>query len=115
MRKTKIDFARRLRKEATETEIIVWDALRNRRFLNLKFRRQHLIEGFVVDFYCYELRLAIEIDGAVHNNQKDYDALRQILIEDKGIHFIRVSSWDIKANISILFDAITEYKNRFLE
>jgi very-short-patch-repair endonuclease len=69
-------FARNLRKEATSEEKKVWNALRNRKVLNLKFRRQHVIEGFVVDFYCHELRLAIEIDGKIHKRQKEYDELR---------------------------------------
>jgi very-short-patch-repair endonuclease len=88
-------FARELRKEQTPEEAEVWEILRNRKFMNLKFRRQHVIEGFVVDFYCHELRLAIEIDGAVHNKQKDYDELRQMLIEDEGIRFIRVTNDEV--------------------
>ena len=78
-------FARELRKESTKEEKKVWEILRDRRFLNLKFRRQHDIEGFIVDFYCHDLRLAIEIDGKVHDRQIDYDNLRQNLIEEKGL------------------------------
>jgi len=102
-------FARTLRKEQTPEEAIVWDSLRNRRFMELKFRRQHVIEGFVVDFYCHELRLAIEIDGAVHNKQKDYDELRQILIESEDIGFIRVTNDEIHRDINILLDRIKGY------
>ncbi len=53
--------------------------------MNLKFRRQHVIEGFVVDFYCHDLRLAIEIDGKVHDRQREYDEIRQTLIEGEGL------------------------------
>lgn len=77
--------------------------------MNLKFRRQHVIEGFVVDFYCHELRLAIEVDGGVHNRQKDYDELRQSLIEDKGIRFIRVQNEEVNRDVNILLGKIKEY------
>ena len=101
-------FARELRKEQTPEETLLWEILRNRQFMNLKFRRQHVIEGFVVDFYCHELRLAIEVDGGVHNNQKDYDELRQSLIEDKGIRFIRVQNEEVKGNVDTLLERIKE-------
>ncbi len=101
-------FARELRKEQTPEEAIVWEQLRNRKFMDLKFRRQHVIEGFVVDFYCHQLRLAIEIDGAVHNKQKDYDALRQMLIESKDIRFIRVTNDEVHQDINILLKRIKE-------
>jgi very-short-patch-repair endonuclease len=103
-------FARNLRKEATDEEKKVWGVLRNRKLLNLKFRRQYVIEGFVVDFYCYELNLAIEIDGKVHDKQKDYDMLRQRLIEEKGVSFIRITNEEINKNIEFLFAKIKEAK-----
>lgn len=101
-------FGRVLRKESTPQEKKVWDALRNRRFMNLKFRRQHVLEGFIVDFYCSQLKLAIEIDGAVHNRQLDYDDLRQQLIESEGIRFIRVINDEIDKDINILTDKIRD-------
>ncbi len=73
MHTIKKTFARNLRYEATPEEYKVWNVLRNRKFLNCKFRRQHVIDGFVVDFYCKELRLAIEVDGKIHDRQKDHD------------------------------------------
>jgi len=102
-------FARSLRKEQTPAESIVWELLRNRKFMNLKFRRQHVIEGFVVDFYCHDLRLAVEIDGGVHARQRDYDELRQILIEEKGIRFLRVSNAEINRDINHLLVRIKDY------
>ena len=55
------------------------------------------------------LRLAIEVDGGVHNNQKDYDGLRQSLIEDKGIRFIRVQNEEVNRDVNILLERIKEY------
>ncbi len=108
MQHIKKKFACNLRHEATPEEDKIWNVLRNRKFLNCKFRRQHVIEGFVVDFYCQRLRLAIEVDGIVHERQKDYDELRQRLVEEKGIRFIRITNEEIKRDIDILFRKIKE-------
>ena len=99
-------FAKQLRKDATEEERLVWHELRNRRYRNLKFRRQHVIEGFVVDFFCVELNLAIELDGSIHQMQKEYDEIRQAVIEEKGIRFIRITNEQIKSNMNLLFESI---------
>ncbi len=61
-----VDTARELRIKETKAERIVWRLLRNRKFLNLKFRRQHQIGLYIVDFYCDELKLILELDGSVH-------------------------------------------------
>ncbi len=108
----KKEFARRLRKEATKEEKIVWEVLRNRKYLNLKFRRQHVVEGFVVDFFCYELDLAVGIDGKIHEMQKEYDELRQNIIEEKGIKFIRVTNEEIRKDVNILLERIA-YTKKF--
>ena len=84
-RKKKVLRARALRKELTGAEQVLWQHLRNRKFLNKKFRRQHVFCGFILDFYCPEERLGIELDGSVHLKQKDYDALRQKIIEDNEV------------------------------
>lgn len=98
MKEIKKTFARRLRKEQTKAEKIVWELLRNRKFKKYKFRRQHVIEGFVLDFYSHELRLGIEVDGGIHLRRKDYDQLRQEVIESKGIYIIRITNKEIKQN-----------------
>jgi very-short-patch-repair endonuclease len=112
-------FARSLRKEQTPEEVIVWELLRNRKFMNLKFRRQHDIEGFIVDFYCHDLKLAIEIDGRVHEKQKEYDELRQELIASKGINFIRLTNDEINLDVNILLEKIrnigTDTKPRWIK
>ncbi len=108
MQYIKKEFARNLRQESTPEEKKVWNALRNRKYNNYKFRRQHVIEGFVVDFYCQKLNLAIEIDGKIHERQKDYDQLRQQLIEEKGIKFIRITNEEVNKDINILFSKLGE-------
>jgi very-short-patch-repair endonuclease len=60
-----------------------------------KFRRQHPIDGFIVDFYCPKGRLAIELDGGIHKAQKEQDRERQTIIESKGIEFLRFTNLDV--------------------
>lgn len=87
-----VPAARRLRSESTPTETILWALLRDRRCLNIKFRRQHPVGAFVVDFYSEELKVAIEIDGGIHGSDEQHarDEIRQQVLEDLAIRFIRV-------------------------
>ena len=97
---SKILKARELRKEMTKVEVILWKYLRDRKFLRKKFRRQHILQGFIVDFYCPEDKLAIELDGSVHLKQKDYDALRQNCIEELNIRILRFENHEIIDNLT---------------
>jgi len=106
MKEIKKIFARQLRKEQTKAEKIVWELIRDRKFNNLKFRRQHVIEGFVLDFYCHELRIGIEIDGGIHNKRKDYDRIRQEIVESEGITIIRVTNREIAENKRVILERI---------
>ncbi|MBU0732067.1 endonuclease domain-containing protein [Patescibacteria group bacterium] len=111
----KIDIARSLRQRSTKSEALLWQELRNRKFMNLKFRRQHVIRGFVVDFYCAELKLAIEIDGAIHRHRKLLDELRQDVIEREGVEFVRFSAKEVENDIASVLEklkiVINYYKN----
>jgi len=95
MKEVKKQFARTLRKKQTQAEKVIWELLRDRKFKGFKFRRQHVVEGFVLDFYCHELRLGLEVDGSIHLNRKDYDELRQEVIESEDIKVIRIRNKDI--------------------
>src|SRR3989338_967715 len=88
----KIEFARFLRKEQTKAELTMWWLLRNRWFLGYKFRRQYIVCGFILDFYCPTHRLGIELDGPIHLAQVDYDKERQRIIEEQGIKIIRFTN-----------------------
>ena len=83
---------RYLRRKQTYCEKLIWMYLRNRRFLGCKFRRQYSVDSFVIDFYCPELKLAIEIDGEIHelDEQMIKDKTRQEYLESYGIHFLRI-------------------------
>lgn len=91
-RQDKRDRARELRKHLTRAERDVWELVRNRRLLGLKFRRQHVLRGFVVDFYCAELKLVLEIDGGVHATPERaaYDAVRSAILEGAGFRVVRL-------------------------
>lgn len=109
----KREFARQLRQDQTAAEEKAWELLRNGQIHGLKFRRQHVIEGFVVDFYCHEHRLAIELDGGIHDSKlhREYDQLRQVELEAKGIAFIRIRNEEFLSNEQVLFDKIISATN----
>jgi len=93
----KIALARRLRREPTPTERHAWSLLRDCQLLGLKFRRQHVLHGFIVDFYCAELRLVLELDGHPHDGagQADCDAARTAWLEAAGYTVIRMRNRDL--------------------
>ena len=95
---TKVLRARELRKDLTTAEKILWQHLRNRKFFGKKFRRQYIFHGFIIDFYCPEEHLGIELDGHIHFKQKEYDAERQAVIEDSGIRLLRFKNRAIIEN-----------------
>jgi len=80
--------------------------LRNRNLGEYKFRRQHPIGYFIVDFYCAKARLVIEVDGDSHAAQEDYDQARTDWLNDRGYTVIRFTNLDVKENISAVAEAI---------
>ncbi len=104
----KIKRAKELRKNMTPAEKILWEQLRAKRFHNLKFRRQQIIEGFIVDFYCHSLGLVIEVDGEIHNKQKVYDTERDKILSTKELHILRFTNKQVTENIEAVLKAIRE-------
>jgi very-short-patch-repair endonuclease len=102
-------FARELRQPQTAAEATLWRHLRNRN-LEYKFRRQHPIESFIVDFYCAEAKLLIEVDGETHfqKTQIEYDQARTEHLERLGYKVIRFTNDDIRYNINIVISKIIE-------
>jgi very-short-patch-repair endonuclease len=93
----KLQLARRLRKAATEAEAAAWQLLRDRALFGLKFRRQQLIAGFVVDFYCSSQRLVLELDGGVHDDpdQRERDRIRTEALRQLSIRVLRVPNHEV--------------------
>jgi very-short-patch-repair endonuclease len=81
--------AKRLRKNLTPAEQKLWQELRAGRLAGLKFRRQHPVGRFILDFYCPEYKLVIEVDGKIHENQIEYDAARTAQLELHGYKVLR--------------------------
>ncbi len=89
---TMVEVARRFRKEPTPSDAVLWQALRKRQLEQRKFRRQQPIGPFVVDFFCSEERLIVEVDGPIHATQQEADHERQQLLEQAGYRMLRVSA-----------------------
>src|SRR5215831_12008680 len=94
--------ARSLRTSQTSAEAKLWQALRNRRLARWKFRRQHPIDRYVVDFVTLDGRLIVEVDGATHGSDAEIarDAERTRVLESLGFHVIRVSNLDVFDNLT---------------
>jgi very-short-patch-repair endonuclease len=101
-----VPAARDLRVHQTPAESILWEALRNRRLDGLKFRRQHPVGPFVIDFCCPERRLAIELDGAVHAAQRENDAERESLLAKAGYRVVRFPNEAVRDNLPAVLAAI---------
>src|SRR5689334_9930632 len=104
-RKT-IARSRDLRKRSTIPERLLWGRLRDRRLTGLKFRRQSPLGGFVLDFYCEDHKLALELDGNSHNNRAAYDRSRQAWIEEQGIRVLRFANDDVIKDMETVLKAI---------
>jgi very-short-patch-repair endonuclease len=99
-----------LRKNLPLAEIILWDRLKGRQLEGYKFRRQYSVEDFVIDFYCPELKLAVEVDGDSHYTEDALlsDRKRQIEIETFGIRFLRFTNREIYENVEGILLKIEE-------
>lgn len=90
--------ARYLRKEETNAEKILWQELRNKK-LGIKFRRQHPLDKFILDFYAPEVKLGIELDGSSHKESQEYDNLRTEYLSTHGIKIIRFWNSEVEKNL----------------
>ena len=102
-------YSRELRNNSTLSEALLWNQLKNRKLLGFKFRRQKPIKNFIVDFFCFELMLAVEIDGSTHYENQDYDAFRERELKNLGIRFLRFGDMQIKKNINSVLIEIEEW------
>ncbi len=110
----KVRFARDQRRKMTAAERKLWQAIRGTR-LGLKFRRQHPIGDFVLDFYCESERLAVEVDGDCHEQQREYDQWRDEELARLGIRVVRIPSDQIITDLPSALALITPYPTDQLE
>lgn len=101
-----LEFAKSMRHSATDAENLMWQLLRAKRFMNLKFRRQHVIASFIVDFYCHEISLVIELDGSQHGTDDaiDYDAERTKFLEALGLTVVRYWNHDVLGRTDVVLE-----------
>ena len=102
------EHAKQLRTAQTEAEQKLWSFLRNKQLKGKKFRRQHAIAGYVVDFYCHECKLVIELDGNYHNDDqaKEYDKARTVLLKEHGITVVRFWNEDVMKEVENVLEKI---------
>jgi very-short-patch-repair endonuclease len=107
---TIVHAARDLRRSMTSAEEKLWDALRSRRLNGLKFRRQHPLDRFILDFYCVERRLVVEVDGGVHAapDQAARDEERTLWLNAQGIRVLRVKNEEVENDLDGVLRRIVE-------
>ena len=108
LREELVRRARSMRHEPSPAENRLWQHIRRRQLLGYKFRRQHPIHCYIVDFYCAEARLVVEVDGRSHDDTGEYDAERTEVLEDIGLRVIRVTNWEVKHNLEGVLCFIVE-------
>jgi len=91
--------AKQLRQRATVPERMLWNLLRARQLGHLKFRRQHPIEPYVVDFYCADEKLVVELDGESHQERQAYDRRRELFLQSLGLKVLHVTNDDVLDNL----------------
>lgn len=104
--------ARRLRREMTDSERLLWARLRRNQINGLHFRRQHVISGFIVDFYCIKAKLAMEVDGGIHNLQSQQDTIRDDILNSHGIRVKRVTNDRVVSSINDVILEISKICNQ---
>lgn len=99
-------IARQMRREPTVAENYLWDSLRRRKIDSVKFRRQHVIGRFIVDFYAPDAKLIIEVDGAIHQYTQEEDTIRQVFLEAQGYRVLRFTNEQVMTQRGAVLDAI---------
>lgn len=107
----------KLRKHSTPAEKIIWNLVRDRRLDGKKFLRQHSllfryngrVRFFIADFYCYQHKLILELDGRAHERQQDYDELRTYIINQLGIRVVRFKNEEVESNTAGVVNKIRKY------
>ena len=105
-----VELARTFRKEPTRSEAILWEAIRRKQLKGRRFRRQQPIGPFVVDFFCPSERLIVEVDGPIHETQREADRQRQELLEALDLRFVRVTAAQVEKDLP---SVLTTIQNAF--
>ncbi len=104
-----ISLAKQLRKQGVLSEVILWHYLKGGKIFGLDFVRQKPIDNYIVDFYCPDLMLAIEIDGASHGDKIEQDEKREKILNDLGVKILHFKDRDVKKYINEVLEQISDY------
>jgi len=102
-------LARKLRKNSTLSEVLLWNELKGKKMRGYDFHRQKPIDNYIVDFFCNKLMLAIEIDGISHGPKSEKDIQRQTRSENLGINFLRFDDLLVKLDISVVLKEVEKW------
>jgi very-short-patch-repair endonuclease len=100
--------ARELRSEMTPAESRLWQRLRTGRLEGVHFRRQQIIGRFIVDFYCHQAGVVVEVDGGIHLEQAEYDQEREAYLREQGLVVLCFNNWEIEHKLDMLLGVILE-------
>jgi len=106
-----LETASLLRRRMTHSENLLWEKLKGKQILGLRFRRQHPINFFIADFYCHEVKIVVEIDGEIHDQREEYDDGRSAEMERFGIKVIRFTNGEVKNSIEKVINSIEQVIN----
>lgn len=103
-----VESARSMRSNPTKAEAHLWKFLRKKQLGGYRFRRQHVIDAFIVDFYCPQARLAIEVDGPIHLSDQDFDEAREDYLVELGYRVLRFENEDVLLNTTMVLERILQ-------
>lgn len=103
--KEKLERAKELRREMTPAEKLLWQEVRAKK-LGVRFRRQQIIQGFIVDFYCHKSALVVEVDGDIHDLQQEEDARREKVLSAMGLRVVRFGNDGVIGNLFAVVERI---------
>jgi very-short-patch-repair endonuclease len=107
-----LEAAKQLRKNMTPQEKVLWGHLRANRLGGLHFRRQQIIDGYIVDFFCHKAGLVVEVDGPIHLKQKDYDRERDEQFNSRGLRVVHIKNDEIDQNLEGVLRKIRAVLNK---
>lgn len=108
----KREFAKELRRNMTQAEKILWHQLRTNKLNGLHFRRQQIIHGYFADFYCHAHVLIVELDGGIHEHQKEYDSRRDGHLAQLGLRILRIKNEEVEKDLPGVLNKILEACNQ---
>jgi very-short-patch-repair endonuclease len=100
--------ARELRKAGNLSEVLFWNAVKNKQLNGLDFDRQRVIGNYIVDFYCHEHALVVEIDGSSHDDKQEYDAARDLFLKELGLNVLHVQDIEVKRNLAGVIELVKQ-------